>query len=74
MLAEGQEVEVFVTHVEQAGSSVWLWAQTNQDEGHQLEALMSKVQERASSLSTVDLHTVEIGDVCLALYQEDQNW
>ena len=74
MLVEGQELEVFITHVEQVGSSVWLWAQIDQEEYNQLETLMSQVQERASSLSTVDLRTLEVGDVCLALYQEDQNW
>ena len=74
MLAEGQEIDVFVTHVEQAGSSAWVWAQIDRDEANQLETLMSQVQARASNLSTVDLNTLEVGDVCLALYQEDQNW
>ena len=74
MLAEGQLVNVFVTHVEATGKTVLVWAQIDQHEGNQLEALMTEVQNRASIMSALHINDLEPGEVCLALYQEDEKW
>ena len=74
MLAEGQSVDVFVTHVEASGNTVHFWAQIDQHESNQLETLMNEVQDRASGMLAARSKELEPGDICLALYQEDQKW
>ena len=75
MLSKGEIIDLFVTHVEFSGSVVQLWAQVDQDGSQNLETLMSEVEENPSSRGTTPSQgSLDSGDVCLALYEEDQKW
>ena len=75
MLQKGDKVSLFVSVVEPRGKVCRFWGQTDTPKCQKIEALM---EEAAVGLATnntpVSLDSVEVGDVFLAKFHEDQRW
>lgn len=70
----GDELTVFVTHLQFAGSECFFYAQlgTDADEINQVTEDIETFT--TADVSTADLSTLNTGDVCIALFNEDGLW
>lgn len=74
MLQKGDKVSLFVTVVQPQGNLLKIWAQTNSESCQQIENLMTQSETELASRKPVMVRDVQVGDIFLAKFHEDNRW
>ncbi|KAL4236389.1 Tudor domain [Mactra antiquata] len=73
LLKVGKKASVFVTHLEFVASECQIFCQVG-DVGSQADTLAERVAECVENGSASQVSQCTVGDLCLALFHEDNSW